>query len=255
MRLCFVLLRSKGAYHNIGDSMCFFKRITAVLLLLLIVCSMGYFGKSMRDSAVLVSAVTQDEKTVILDAGHGGFDGGASAADGTNEKDINLNITLILADILRQNGYRVILTREADVSTDDVETDQISTRKKSDLKNRLALMKDYPKALFVSVHLNKFTTTAANGSQVFYSPKSEGSKELSESIQRSIISLLQPLNTRVCKKATSSTYILYNATIPAVLVECGFLSNKAELEKLKQPDYQAQMAFCIAKGIIEFENT
>ena len=157
--------------------------------------------------------------------------------------------------MLRQNGYRVILTRQADVSTDDVETDQISARKKSDLRNRLKLMNDYPSAVFVSIHLNKFTTTAANGSQVFYSPKTEGSKELSESIQHSIISLLQPHNTRVCKKATSSTYILYNATIPAVLVECGFLSNKAELEKLKQPDYQAQMAFCIAKGIIEFENT
>lgn len=235
--------------------MCFLKRITAVVLLLLIVCSMGYFGKVANERVVSVSTIVQDEKTIILDAGHGGFDGGASAADGTSEKDINLNITLILADMLRQNGYSVILTRETDVSTDDVETDQISTRKKSDLRNRLALMKDYPKALFVSVHLNKFTTTAANGSQVFYSPKTEGSRELSESIQRSIISLLQPLNTRVCKKATSSTYILYNATIPAVLVECGFLSNKAELEKLKQPDYQAQMAFCIAKGIIEFENT
>lgn len=235
--------------------MYFFKRITAVLLLLLIVCSMGYVGKFVNESTVSAGVIVKDEKTIILDAGHGGFDGGASAADGTSEKDINLNITLILADMLRQNGYRVILTRQADVSTDDVETDQISARKKSDLRNRLKLMNDYPNAVFVSIHLNKFTTTAANGSQVFYSPKTEGSKELSESIQRSIISLLQPHNTRVCKKATSSTYILYNATIPAVLVECGFLSNKAELEKLKQPDYQAQMAFCIAKGIIEFENT
>lgn len=219
---------------------------------MLIVCSMGYIGKSVNESAVSATTAATDIKTVILDAGHGGFDGGAEAADGTVEKDINLKITLILADILRQDGYRVILTREADVSTDDVETEQIATRKKSDLKNRLELMRDYPNGIFVSIHLNKFTTTAARGSQVFYSPKTEGSKELSESIQQTIIALLQPENTRVCKKATSSTYILYNATVPAVLVECGFLSNRAELEKLKQPDYQAQMAFCIAKGISQF---
>ncbi len=231
------------------------KRFMSVVCLLLIICVSVFLGKQSTDIFVYSTATEKSQKTVILDAGHGGFDGGAVGADGTAEKDINLNIALTVANILRQEGYRVVLTREADVSTDDVETEQIALRKKSDLRNRLSLMKDYPNALFVSVHLNKFTTTAANGSQVFYSPKTEGSKKLSENIQSSIISLLQPSNTRVCKKATSSTYILYNATIPAVLVECGFLSNKAELEKLKQPDYQANLAFCIAKGINDFYKT
>ncbi len=173
------------------------------------------------------------------------------AVDGTVEKDINLNITLMVATLLEQSGFDVIMTRQADVSTDDVETDKIATRKKSDLKTRLNLMKDYEDAVFVSVHLNKFTTSAANGSQVFYS-KVEGSRELGDCIQRSIVSLLQPDNTRVNKQATSSTYLLYHATIPTALVECGFLSNKAELERLKTKDYQNKMAFCIYCGIMEY---
>lgn len=201
---------------------------------------------------IAVSSLHRERQVIILDAGHGGFDGGAVAADGTVEKDINLNITLALADFLKSSGFKVILTRETDVSTDDVETDKIATRKKSDLKNRLELMRDYPQAVFISIHLNKFTTSAANGSQVFYSDKTEESRSLGEAIQKNIISLLQPHNTRVNKQATSSTYILYNATVPAVLVECGFLSNASELKLLKTSEYQKKMAFCIFCGITEY---
>lgn len=154
--------------------------------------------------------------------------------------------------MLSSAGYDVILTRETDTATDTKPDSEIASRKKSDLKNRLELMNSYPDAVFVSIHLNKFTTSAARGSQVFYSPKAENSKELSDCIQSSIIGLLQPENTRVNKQATSSTYLLYNAKITAVLVECGFLSNKAELELLKQTDYQKKMAFCIFCGINDF---
>ena len=195
---------------------------------------------------------SSDTQTIIIDAGHGGFDGGAVAPDGTVEKDINLKISNLISDMLKTAGYNVVLTRGADVSTDDVETNTIAVKKKSDLKNRLELMADYPDGIFVSIHLNKFTTSAARGSQVFYSAKFDESKELGESIQRTIINLLQPENTRVNKQATSSTYLLYNATIPAVLVECGFLSNKNELELLKTDDYQKKMAFCCFLGITEF---
>lgn len=144
------------------------------------------------------------------------------------------------------------MTRDSDVSTDDVETDKIAARKKSDLKNRLKLMKDYPDAVFVSIHLNKFTTSAAAGSQVFYGTGREESKKLGEDIQKAIVRLLQPENTRVNKKATSSTYILYIATLPAVLVECGFLINTAELKRLKTEEYQNKMAFSIFCGIMDY---
>lgn len=226
------------------------KTIFCILLSLLVLfVSLITFENS---DFTYTSAQISDVKTVIIDAGHGGFDGGAVAPDGTVEKDINLKISNLISDMLKTAGYKVVLTREADVSTDDVETDTIAIRKKSDLKNRLKLMKDYPDAIFVSIHLNKFTTSAARGSQVFYNGKVSESKQLGECIQNSIVSLLQPENTRVNKQATSSTYLLYNATLPAVLVECGFLSNKAELELLKDENYQKKMALCCFLGITDY---
>ncbi len=185
----------------------------------------------------------------MANASHGGFDGGAIANDGTIEKDINLNISLYLERMLINSGFEVIMTRSTDTSTD---TESEKFHKKADLKNRLALMEEYPDSIFVSIHLNKFTTSAASGSQVFYSGKTESSKQLGEYIQGNIIKLLQPENKRVNKKATSSTYLLYNATVPTVLVECGFLSNPKDLEKLKSTQYQQKMAFCIYCGIKEF---
>ncbi len=154
--------------------------------------------------------------------------------------------------MLNDFGYEVIMTRSDDSSTESNNGERISSRKKSDLKNRLELMKSYPDAVFVSIHLNKFTTSAASGSQVFYSGNNDESKLLGEKIQSSVVEMLQPENNRVNKQATSSTYILYNATVPAVLVECGFLSNRAELELLKDDRYQNKMAFCIFCGINEF---
>jgi N-acetylmuramoyl-L-alanine amidase len=189
------------------------------------------------------------ESIVLVNASHGGFDGGAVANDGTVEKNINLQICLTLEQLLKTGGYDVIMTRSSDTSTEDNREEKIASRKKSDLKNRLGIMKNNPDAIFVSVHLNKFTTSSASGSQVFYSGKKEESKVLGEDIQSSIIEYLQPFNDRVNKKATSSTYLLYNATVPAVLVECGFLSNRNELELLKTEEYQKQMAFCIYCGI------
>ena len=226
-------------------------RTEAVLSLIL---CLAFFSTLMRGRipTLAVSGSVMGRPTVILDAGHGGFDGGAVAPDGTVEKEINLKIALKLKEFLRLGGYEVVMTRDSDVSTDDVETDKIAARKKSDLKNRLKLMKDYPDAVFVSIHLNKFTTSAAAGSQVFYGTGREESKKLGEDIQKAIVRLLQPENTRVNKKATSSTYILYNATLPAVLVECGFLSNTAELKRLKTEEYQNKMAFSIFCGIMDY---
>ncbi len=188
----------------------------------------------------------------MANASHGGFDGGAEAADGTVEKDINLNISQKVGALLRFNGYNVIMTRTEDTGTEDDKSAAIATRKKSDLANRLQIMKDNPNAIYVSIHLNKFTTSAANGAQVFYTKNYTEACDLAEAVQSNIIKLIQPQNTRVIKQGTDSTYLLKNATVPAVIVECGFLSNKAELEKLKTDDYQSQMAFAIVGGIMDF---
>ena len=227
------------------------KRAAVPLFLVLMVCAVSVFFYAEERAVAVSSTKGKSQRVVIIDAGHGGFDGGAVASDGTVEKDINLNIALTLQTLLKQNGFCVIMTRQTDVSTEDTESTEISFKKRSDLKNRLQLMKDYPDAIFVSIHLNKFTTSSAFGSQVFYSDSHEA-EVLGDCIQRSIVALLQPENMRVNKKTTSGTYLLYNATVPAVLVECGFLSNKDDLEKLKQTDYQNKLAFSIYCGILEY---
>lgn len=227
------------------------KRFTPQIALLFIICLIAAFGY-VKSEVTPTGADADTVKTVIIDAGHGGFDGGASAADGTVEKDINLSISQKVCALLRFNGYNVIMTRTEDTGTEDDESVAIAKRKKSDLSNRLQVMKDNPDAIFVSIHLNKFTTSAANGAQVFYTKNYDEAYTLAQSVQQSITTLIQPENTRVVKQGTDSTYLLKNAAVPAIIVECGFLSNKAELEKLKNDDYQSQMAFAIVGGIMDF---
>lgn len=199
-----------------------------------------------------VNAQNFNSPIVIIDPGHGGFDGGAVANDGTIEKDINLNIAITLERLLALNGFETIMTRTTDTGTEDSSDASIAVRKKSDLQNRLELMKKYPDAVFVSIHLNKFTTTSASGAQMFYSARHNDAKILAQNIQSNIVELLQPQNTRVIKQGTDSTYLLKYATVPAVIVECGFLSNTNELKRLKDTKYQQQLSFAIATGIIDY---
>ena len=223
------------------------KKRLILLLCLFIICASIYIADVGISPAVSVVSQITPTQTVIIDAGHGGEDGGAVASDGTVEKDINLKIALQTAKLLKLYGFEVIMTRESDVSTSNGE----SFIKREDLENRLNLMKQNPESIFVSIHLNKFTTSAAKGSQVFYS-KGDNSKMLGDLIQKSIIKNLQKENKRVNKQANSSTYLLYNATVPAVLVECGFLSNEAELSRLRDNNYQRRLAFCITDGILKY---
>ena len=227
------------------------KRFVPQFIVLGFICVIATFGY-VKGAVMSASADVDCAKTIIIDAGHGGFDGGASASDGTVEKDINLNISKKLCAMLKLNGYNVIMTRTVDTGTEDDYTAEISKRKKSDLANRLQIMKDNPDAIYVSIHLNKFTTSAANGAQVFYTKNYDEARLLASDIQSCVIDLVQPDNVRVIKQGTDSTYLLKNAAVPAVIVECGFLSNKTELEKLKDEDYQSQMAFAICAGIIKF---
>ena len=190
--------------------------------------------------------------SVILDAGHGGVDGGAVADDGTVEKDINLTITQKLGSVLRLMGYNVITTRDEDISIHDEDAQTIRNKKVSDLHNRLAIIEKNPGYLYVGIHQNKFPQKQYWGTQVFYGIKHEDSERAALSIQQDIKSMLQPDNNREIKPSDKSIYLLYNAPNPAVLVECGFLSNDDELEKLKDDNYQTKLAFCIACGIVGY---
>ncbi len=191
--------------------------------------------------------------TVIIDAGHGGFDGGASTDDGVSEKGINLNIALYLEEYLHFFGYNVVMTRETDISTESEGLTTIRSRKSSDLHNRMALMEKTDNAIFVSIHQNHFSSSKYKGAQVFYSPKlSEQSSLLAENIQENIVYYLQKDNTRQIKPIGTSVYLIYNAVKPAVLVECGFLSNPEDAGNLQNESYQRKIALCIALGILNY---
>lgn len=191
---------------------------------------------------------------MLIDSPHGGFDGGAVANDGTMEKNLNLEISNKAFEILKSLGYNVIMIRETDTAVDTNNDKTIKSHKASDLKNRLGYMKKYDDAIYVSIHMNKFPQSYVHGAQVFYSAKIDDSKMLADEIQNSISVNLQKDNKRAIKPSTNNIYILHNATIPAVIVECGFLSNQDDLTNLKSDEYQNKMAFSIIVGIMNYYN-
>lgn len=229
------------------------KSIIAIITAFLIILSaMLYLTFMANSSATEASSKPFTQKTIIVDAGHGGDDGGAIGIDGTVEKDINLDIALKLEKLLKFYGFNVIMTRTEDVMTCDDGLDSLRKRKVSDIHNRFDLMQKNPDAVFISVHQNKFEDSSQHGTQVFYSGNNGKSKELAEAIQTSITSTLQPKNDRVVKKSGSGIYLLYHAKIPAVLVECGFISNSDEVKKLKDESYRIKLAILIADGLLKY---
>ena len=222
------------------------------VLFLIILSAMLYFTFMANSSADGAMTKPVSNQTVIIDAGHGGDDGGAIGVDGTVEKDINLDIALKLEKLLKFYGFDVIMTRTEDVMTCDDGLDSLRKRKVSDIHNRFDVLEKNPDAVFISIHQNKFEDNSQHGTQVFYSGNNEKSKLLAESIQNSIVTVLQPDNSRVVKKSGSGIYLLYHAELPAVLVECGFISNPAEVKKLNDENYRMKIAILIADGLIKY---
>ena len=222
------------------------------ILFLIILSAMLYFTFMANSSADGVMTKPVLKQTVIIDAGHGGDDGGAIGIDGTVEKDINLDIALKLEKLLKFYGFDVIMTRTEDIMTCDDGLDSLRKRKISDIHNRFDVLEKNPDAVFISIHQNKFEDNSQHGTQVFYSGNNDESKLLAESIQNSIVSVLQPDNSRVVKKSGSGIYLLYHAKLPAVLVECGFISNPAEVKNLNDEKYRMKIAILIADGLIKY---
>ncbi|WRS28115.1 N-acetylmuramoyl-L-alanine amidase [Oscillospiraceae bacterium MB08-C2-2] len=189
---------------------------------------------------------------IILDPGHGGQDGGAVGVDKIVEKDINLSIALMLRDQLEISGFTVVMTREDDRSIHDEGIKGAKKQKTSDLHNRLSIMNSYPNALFLSIHQNQFGDSRSNGIQIFYSPNNEESKELASTIQQNMVEMLQPENKRLQKSAGKNLFLMYEAQCPAVLIECGFLSNRTEAYKLADPEYQSKLAFVTLCSVLEY---
>lgn len=195
--------------------------------------------------------ISDELPVIIIDAGHGGEDGGAIGVDGTYEKDVNLEISLKLNDILSIFGYKTHLIRTTD-SAIHTEGDTIRQRKVSDIHNRTATMDLYENCIYLSIHQNKYSDGRIWGTQTFYSANCDESREIAQLIQNAVKSQIQPNNKRQIKKSGTDIYVLYNATKPAVMVECGFVSNPHELSQLKNNEYQCNMALSIATGILNY---
>lgn len=200
----------------------------------------------------MAAAEAESKPVIILDAGHGGEDGGAVSANGAMEKNINLQIALYVQEALQHAGYPVVMVRDTDTAVGDTSLDTIAQRKRSDIQYRTQLVQETEQGILVSIHQNFFEQSQYSGAQVFYSPNHTDSAVLAESIRAQVVEQLQPENTRACKQAESNIYLLSHVDVPAVIVECGFLSNPEEAELLCDRAYQEKMAAAITDGIVSF---
>ena len=211
-----------------------------------------YTAFRFEDDIAVSNILQQDDFVLILDAGHGGIDGGCSTADGKTEKGINLNIMLSVRDLSSFFGYEVEVTRDKDKSIHDKGVTGIRNQKISDMENRLELFNKYPNSVCVSIHQNTFNDSKFNGAQMFYSDKNTESEQLANIMQQKFVSNLQPNNQREIKLCGSELYLCYYCNNPAVMVECGFLSNPEDASNLTNNLYQKKVAFTIFSGINEF---
>lgn len=184
-----------------------------------------------------------DKKNIVIDAGHGGYDPGKVAFDGTEEKEINLSIAKLLEGYMHQGGANVTMTRISD--------EALSQNKRDDLKLRAQYAADEDTDLFISIHQNSFPQESVHGAQVFYKKDSDESKALAICIQKRLKDVADMGNTRM-PKADGSYYVLKNSKRPSVIVECGFLSNSDELGKLMKEDYREHIAWAIYMGIMDY---
>ena len=190
--------------------------------------------------------------TVIIDAGHGGEDSGAIGINGCLEKHLNLEIALLLEQMLRAEGVSTQLTRTEDILLYDRDSDYKGHKKLQDMTARISIANEYDDAIFVSIHMNSFTQEKYSGLQVYFSDNSPLSYELAKYIQDINVKLLQPNNKRQVKSAGTDIYLLKKIEHPAVLVECGFISNTEECALLSTEEYRQKLCFVIYSAILEY---
>ncbi len=223
---------------------------------LLLSCLFGcfFFGLAAvlwKGSAVPAFHVREEfPVTVVIDPGHGGEDGGAVSPGGVAESQINLAVSLRVSDLLRFAGQRTRLTRSEDVTICDEGLETMRQRKTSDLKNRVKLVEETENAVLLSIHQNSLPSSpVTHGAQVFWNRR-EGAEELAASIQDALNAAVNAGNGKHPRQIPDSIYLMKNITAPGVLVECGFLSNGPETERLQDPAYQLRLAAAVAAGYL-----
>lgn len=212
--------------------------ILAIVLLFFVGTAIIYLSQTRRNAAP-VAAFRQT--TLVIDAGHGGLDGGAVSADGDRESAINLAVALRLYDLCRLFGQSAVMTRESETLDYPPEASTVREKKVWDQKRRLELVNASPEAVFLSIHQNNYPDARPSGTQVLYAG-TEGSEAFATYVHELLRQHLCPENRRVAAPASDDIYLMKQVNCPAILVECGFLSNPEEARKLTDPSYQTKLA-------------
>ncbi len=222
-----------------------------VIIMISFSLAFGIVVRGFGTSLFIEAATIDDGKIIILDAGHGGEDAGAIGANGAYEKDLNLAIALEIGELLSKEGYTVLYTRIDDRMLYSEECNIKGMRKQSDLENRVKRAEEYPEALFISIHMNSYGDSKYSGLQVYYSENSSDSRLLASVLQNNVRESLQNDNKRTIKSG-ERLYLLKKINNPAVIIECGFLTNTDECQKLSSKEYQKELSFSIVCGIIKY---
>lgn len=219
------------------------KKIMELIFALAVLAGLLFAGDKVR-MYVSVQQENVRRNLVVLDPGHGGRDPGKVGAQGEQEKDINLAISLKVKERLEKDGMEVVMTREKDVMLAD---EDASNKKLEDLNNRIRIINERQPAVAVSIHQNSYSDASVKGAQVFYFTHSDKGKQAAEAMQKELLEFDQE-NTRKIK-ANDTYYLLKKTEVPTVIVECGFLSCPEEEALLTDEAYQKKLAEAIAKGI------
>ena len=238
-------------YKSLLSNLVFFLTTLSIIVLLIGVQIKYNLKNNGTEQNVEVNSNIK-KLTVIIDAGHGGEDCGAIGKNNVYEKDLNMQISLKLGDYLSSAGYNVVYTRTEDKLLYTEEQNIKGMRKIYDLKNRVEIANSFTDAIFVSIHMNSYGADNCRGLQVYHSDN-KSSESLAGLIQRSVINKTQPDNKRQIKLG-KDIFILENSSNPAVLIECGFVSNPNECQKLSEKEYQKELSFAILCGIIEYKS-
>lgn len=221
--------------------------VTALLLAILLLTVQN--GKSVK----AFSPQSSGSEIVIIDAGHGGEDGGAVSADGAAESHINLAVAKRVEDLLLFLGHDVLMTRAGDEAIYSQDATTLREKKVSDLKNRVAMVNDRENAVLLSIHQNSLPNhPAVHGAQVFYNTVAPG-QAIAESVQSVLNEQVNSRNEKAAKPIDGSVYLMKNSKAPSILVECGFMSNGNEVQLLQQTDYQLRLAACIVAGFRQYQ--
>lgn len=226
------------------------KRLIKIVLIVALLTAAAVFVKIFVSNGGLKPVLNQNSRsTLVLDAGHGGIDGGAISDSGLKESDINLQIALKTEALVRFLGINTVMTRETD--TDN--SDNKAYSEHDNLVQRVKLANSTENAVLISIHQNEFPSAVVSGAEVMYSDNDD-SKALGLITQDNLVTLLDSSNRRVARPAPKELLLTSSVECPTILVECGFMSNPQEVQKLASNDYQLKLAAILAGSYIQFLN-